>query len=226
MSLKTAIFMKKLTSFDIKLLAFSLMIIDHAGRFFFPQSLLPIALGRLSFPLFAWLAATGQKQTSDIKKYLLRLGILGIISQPIYSYTYRVLSYGAAPWNILFTLAFGVSVISILEKISDRFLKLIILGTFLILAEYLRVEGGSYAVLTVYFMAKFQKNNVFWYIGFTLINLTFIYLFNYSRIETISILTPLILLLYGGDRGRRARWFYPLYPLHFGALVAIKFFLS
>ena len=62
-----------MTAFDIKILASTFMIIDHAGRLFFPDATIFVAIGRLSFPLFAWLATMGEKYTSDIKEYVMRL---------------------------------------------------------------------------------------------------------------------------------------------------------
>ncbi|MEL7086590.1 MAG: TraX family protein, partial [Cyanobacteria bacterium J06597_1] len=69
----------RLTSHSIKLIAFTLMLVDHAGRMFVPGLWLPIAIGRLSYPLFAWLAAEGQKKTSNVAKYLGRLVLWGFI---------------------------------------------------------------------------------------------------------------------------------------------------
>ncbi|MEO0353861.1 MAG: TraX family protein [Cyanobacteria bacterium P01_A01_bin.3] len=76
----------RLSSYSIKLIAFALMVIDHAGRIFLPGFWLPIALGRLSYPLFAWLAAQGQQKTSNIYRYIGRLLFWGCISQPLYVY--------------------------------------------------------------------------------------------------------------------------------------------
>ena len=214
--------MKKLTSFDIKFIAFTLMIIDHAGRFFWPQSLIPIALGRLSFPLFAWLASMGERHTTNLKKYLRRLIILGTISQPIYAYTYHLLFSVWAPLNILFTLAFGVGLIAILKRIHVPILKLIALTLGLMLAEIIHVEGGAYAVMTIYLMSLFRRDSVRWYILFISINLIFIAVFRFQFINIINIFSPIFLFLYNGRRGYKARWFYFLYPFHFGVLIVLQ----
>lgn len=214
--------MKKLTSFDIKVIAFTLMIIDHAGRFFWPHAMIPIALGRLSFPLFAWLASMGEKHTTNLKKYLRRLIILGVISQPIYAYTYHLLFSVWAPLNILFTLAFGVGLIAGLKRIHIPILKLIALMLGLMLAEIIRVEGGAYAVMTIYLMSLFRRESIRWYISFISINLIFIAVFRLQLINCFNILSPLLLLPYNGRQGYKARWFYCLYPLHFGVLILLQ----
>ena len=213
--------MKRLTSFDIKLIAFTLMIVDHSGRFFFSHSMLPVALGRLSFPLFAWLAVIGQRHTSDLRKYLIRLVALGIISQPIYAYVWHLLFSRSAPWNVVFSLAFGVGVISILNKVNSIIIKSVALIGFLIISDWINLEGGSFALITIYLMSKFKEKNTYWYFFFVLIHLIQIFLLGYHAIEFISVFSPLILTQYNGQQGRKARWFYFLYPLH---LVILVFF--
>ena len=202
------------------------MIIDHAGHFFWPHFLWPHALGRMSFPLFAWLASMGEQHTTNLKKYLRRLIILGIISQPIYAYTYHLLFSVAAPLNILFTLAFGVGLIAILKRIPIPILKLMALMVGLIMADIIPIEGGAYAVLTIYLMSLFKqdsrRNLMRWLILFISVNLMFMAVFSLPMITVFKILSPVFIIQYNGQRGYRARWFYWLYPLHFGVLVFLK----
>jgi hypothetical protein len=73
----------QLNNFHIKLLAAIFMVIDHVGVVFFPNVLAFRMVGRLSFPLFAWLLTQGEQHTRNIERYLLRLVVLGIVSQPL-----------------------------------------------------------------------------------------------------------------------------------------------
>ena len=105
-----------MTTFQIKLLAAVLMVCDHIGAVIFPKILILRFLGRLSFPLFAWLIGQGEKNTNNFKLYLLRLVILGVISQPIYYLTFH-----SSALNILATLAFGLLAITgVLTKMQER----------------------------------------------------------------------------------------------------------
>ncbi|MFB2968893.1 TraX family protein [Aerosakkonema sp. BLCC-F183] len=72
-----------MTAFQIKVLAALLMLVDHIGAIFFPKIFVLRIVGRLSFPLFAWLIGQGEKHTKNFKLYLVRLIILGLISQPV-----------------------------------------------------------------------------------------------------------------------------------------------
>ncbi|MFB2921097.1 TraX family protein [Aerosakkonema funiforme] len=48
-----------MTAFQIKVLAALLMLVDHIGAIFFPKIFVLRIVGRLSFPLFAWLIGQG-----------------------------------------------------------------------------------------------------------------------------------------------------------------------
>lgn len=68
----------------LKLVAILSMLIDHIGNSFFPGSAPFRWAGRLAFPIFCYCMTVGLLYTHDIKKYLLRLGVFALISQPIY----------------------------------------------------------------------------------------------------------------------------------------------
>ena len=95
--------------FWIKIIAAVTMLIDHIGSF------QPVVgwehmrmIGRVSFPLYAFMLAQGFLHTKSKRKYLWRMLILACITQPIYTYCF----YGDAwKWdslNILFTLSVGL----------------------------------------------------------------------------------------------------------------------
>ena len=69
----------------IKLLACLFMLIDHAGKMLFPQVPEMRLIGRLAFPLFAYGIAVGAVYTRDPVKYLGRIVLLALISQPLYA---------------------------------------------------------------------------------------------------------------------------------------------
>ena len=69
----------------IKLLACLTMLIDHAGKMLFPQIGEMRLIGRLAFPMFAYGVAVGAVYTRDPIKYLSRIALLALISQPLYA---------------------------------------------------------------------------------------------------------------------------------------------
>lgn len=69
----------------IKLLACICMLIDHAGKMLFPQIPEMRLIGRLAFPLFAYCIAVGAVYTRDPIRYLSRIVLLALVSQPLYA---------------------------------------------------------------------------------------------------------------------------------------------
>lgn len=69
----------------IKLLACLFMLIDHAGKMLFPHVPEMRLIGRMAFPLFAYGIAVGAVYTRDPFKYVKRIVLLALISQPLYA---------------------------------------------------------------------------------------------------------------------------------------------
>lgn len=122
----------------LKLVAMATMLIDHTGKMFFAQYNIMRIIGRLAFPIYAYCIAVGCVYTHNRLKYLSRIVLLGLISQPFYAVAlghttqrmYAVsfaenplramLNFYVESWakpSILLTLAMGILVIwSIREK--------------------------------------------------------------------------------------------------------------
>lgn len=62
-----------MSTFQIKLIALILMVIDHIGALLFPEVIVLRWIGRLSAPLFLFCLVHGIDYTKSKKKYLLRL---------------------------------------------------------------------------------------------------------------------------------------------------------
>lgn len=69
----------------IRLLACVFMFIDHAGKMLFPQYPVMRLIGRLAFPMFAYGIAVGAVYTHNPTRYLSRVVLLALISQPLYA---------------------------------------------------------------------------------------------------------------------------------------------
>ena len=76
---------KILSSLWLKILACLFMTFDHIGLFLELSGINPVLamsfriIGRISFPLFIFLIFEGCQHTSNIKKYLLRIGLYALI---------------------------------------------------------------------------------------------------------------------------------------------------
>lgn len=69
----------------IRLIACICMFIDHAGKMLFPEYPIMRLIGRLAFPLFAYGVAVGAVYSKQPEKYLTRVVLLALVSQPLYA---------------------------------------------------------------------------------------------------------------------------------------------
>ena len=68
----------------LKLVAIAAMLLDHIGGAFFPETPIFRWIGRLAFPLFCYCMTVGLLYTHDIRRYLGRLAIFAVVSQPFW----------------------------------------------------------------------------------------------------------------------------------------------
>lgn len=90
----------------LKLIAVIAMTLDHVGTAFFPQYPVFRWIGRLAFPIFCYCMTVGLLYTHDIKRYLLRLGLFALISEPLYVLAFHPWAFweNFPSMNIYFTL--------------------------------------------------------------------------------------------------------------------------
>ena len=111
-----------MSSFVLKILACIFMFIGHIP-FVFPDTVIPcILVGKLAFPIFAFLVSEGYVHTHNLKKYLMRLLVLAVISQlPAFS----LFNSNSLYLNIFFTLALGLISIRFFDKIRNKSFRIV-----------------------------------------------------------------------------------------------------
>lgn len=201
----------------IKIIAMAAMLIDHLGSGVFPQYRVMRIIGRIAFPLYAYCIAAGCAYTKNISKYLQRVVLLALISQPIYVVAlhhtngvmtmykladeplHAVWNYYVYSWkhpSILLTLAIGIAVVWAVKERKVWIAILLLLLTFL-LQQY--VDYGVKGVLLILFLYLFMNA---WY---------------------VSLPVVAAFLVYWGLKGST----YTLFGVHFGiqmfALLALPF---
>lgn len=113
-----------LSSFFLKVIAIITMTIDHLAAFLYyfgiftdESVLVPLRIvGRIAFPMYAFLALEGALHTKNIKKYLIRLAALAIVI--LIPSMILELGYGesAINGNIFFTLIAGIMLVYFFRK--------------------------------------------------------------------------------------------------------------
>ncbi len=232
--------MKKcLSNFDLKLVAIITMTIDHIGVVFStPFYNFLRAVGRLSFPIFAFLLTEGYVHTNSFSKYFFRLLVLALISEVIYDYVF----YGSFIYleanNIFFTLALGLLTLWLLDKsrtLVKKYFKekidltiilpityLLIIVVMGLIAEFLNFSYGMLGILVISFFYLFKKN-----FPLTVLSVSLSTLILGDTMQYFSLLSLILIYFYNKKLGKKCKvFFYLYYPLHILVLGVIRMLIG
>jgi len=208
-----------LTTFQVKVVAATLMVIDHLG-FVLGNDIFRM-LGRFSFPLFALLLILGERHTHNWQRYERRLLVMALISQPLYV-AFRGHSNTL---NILFLLALALPCLRVMSQNRAGIIQFGVWLTAIVIAEMGLIEYGGYGILLIYLLASFPKifpcwqglnvlNHVGWIGSYVLLHV--LSFFSYPLQPLAGLIVFALPALSQVERiGLKARWFYWFYPLHF-----------
>jgi hypothetical protein len=193
-----------MTTFQLKLIAVILMVIDHIGYFLFPSNMILRIIGRLSFPLFAFLIAKGYKYTSNPKRFFMRLFIFAnIIQLPVLLIP--------IPVNIFYTLSLGLLMIIVYEMKLDKYIKYTYLFGIVFLTYLINPDYSIYGVFLIFSIHIFMGKWLQLTMAFLLLSLMF-YGIHYQIYSVFSIL---LMMTYNEKLGFKLKWFFYLfYPVH------------
>ncbi len=218
------------------------MVIDHVGLFFFPHIVIMRVIGRLAFPLFAWLIANGAHYTHNIKVYILRLLALAVVTQVPFWYVNQLVGSPALYFDVVFTLVLGLTAIMVIQNVSNRWLWLTTTLCCAVLAVICNTDYGAAGVLSV--VAFYVFRNDFRAMVFSqtvilgilpmfiyqlqshfVIDLS--YLYDSSFLEFFGLLSLFIIYSYNNKRGIPAKYlFYIFYFLQYVTILAVKLALG
>lgn len=204
----------------LKLIGILTMIIDHIGVVFFPRVIIFRLIGRIAFPIFTYCMMVGYFKTSNLKKYILRLLIIGVITQPIYFLVFDVSFFRL---NIMFTLICELILYYALDK-----KKWWIIPFCVVIPYALKLD---YSIIYLFLVAIFyySRNNKF-ILFLSIITFYFNYAIDttiYNAIPTcvtaFSVLfLPFVLFNTNTHIKLNKYFFYLFYPLHLLILLIIK----
>lgn len=105
----------ELSSFSLHILALVFMLCDHLWAAIVPGNEWLTCIGRIAFPLFAFMIVEGYFHTKDLKSYVKRLLIFALISE----IPFNLMTGGSAinPFhqNVLWTFLIGIGLIRLIE---------------------------------------------------------------------------------------------------------------
>lgn len=122
---------KPLTAFHLKMAALITMVIDHtAAALTLPRGVntLMRSIGRMAFPIYAFFIAEGCRYTRSRERYMLRLGLFGLISQVPFVLAFYGWAWEPGKWwynllspgNVFYTMFLAVACIHIWETLRRR----------------------------------------------------------------------------------------------------------
>lgn len=228
-----------MSSFLLKIIACFTMLLCHIP-FVYPQYSVPLMyIGKISFPLYAFLISEGYVHTRNFSKYLTRLIVFGVISQIPAYLLFVEKSFNGLYLNIFFTLALGLLGIRIYDKIKSKYISTPLIILLAVIAELLKFDYGAFGVLMIVCFYVFKRNKLnmvlsqmflmfilymkkMSYYTFSLFNLQYI-LFQLL----FSVISLAIILTYNGKKGKSSGkiklMFYFFYPVHLIILDLLKF---
>jgi hypothetical protein len=204
----------------LKWIAIITMIIDHIGAIFFQELGLLRIIGRLAFPIFAFLITEGYRYTRNIKKYAIRLGIFALVSEIPFNLAFYRNPWDISHQNVFFTLVLGLLCIWIYEEWKDknRFLSLVAIYMLALLAEILRTDYGLFGVFLIFmiYQSKTIKGKM---LAIVIMNglLAWLNLLAgaTSIIQIYAGISVIFLLFYNEKKGKGFKFvFYLIYPFH------------
>jgi hypothetical protein len=231
-----------LTSNALKVIAIITMTIAHIATVFFPRYSLDIpvlfmnGIGRLTAPIMMFLIVEGYYHTRNVKKYILRLFILAIISHFAYAFcfdkhlnTVSVFDQTSVIWTYMLGL------IALVIRRNDNlktWQKHLIL--FPVLWAAFPADWSSPAAFAILYMGlnygNFKRQMISLVICIAAYAIIYAIFLNvvYGLMQMAIVLAIPILYRYNGQRGtwKGMKWFfYIYYPLHLTILGLIRVFI-
>ena len=237
---------KGLSNDKLKIIAAATMLVDHIGAYLFPEIIMFRIIGRISFPIFAFMIAEGCRYTKNRKKYLFNMALLSAVCY--------LLFYSVSEPRFLripFTFTLSVIMIFVLEKtfavfrsncgaVKKCLYAVVVLAAVILIWELDRIftiDYGFYGIITPVLVSSVNwiqdtspKDNNADIVKSRVMMLATALWFVYSRyggVQIYSFLAIPLLLAYNGKRENIVPkyFFYIFYPLHLAVIFAIKYFM-
>ncbi len=231
---------------SLKFIAAIAMVIDHIGMLILPEIRFFRIIGRIAFPIFAYMIAEGCRYTRNKLRYFLSVFILGAACQAVY-----IIYENDMYMNILITFSLSIMMIfalqgfkmavfgraSTLKKCSAALLLLLSISASYIPNRYLEIDYGFTGSVIALLsslpqmpenapkgLKKLDKAPIsVLLMGIGLIPLGIIM----GGTQPYALLALPLLLLYNGKRGKLKTkyFFYIFYPAHLAIIEGISYLI-
>lgn len=235
----------------LHILAMAFMLMDHLWATLLPAQEWLTCVGRIAFPIFAFMAVEGYFHTHNLKKYLLRMLIFAVISEVPFDLMYGGTWFYPVHQNVIWTLMMGLAGIHLMETVRKKkstFVYILVSAIVVILGGLLgtlsMVDYYGIGVLTVFIFYFFRGRKWWCLLG----QMLALYWVNVELLgglmypirlfgmefelcqQGLALLALLPIWLYRGRQGYHSKPFqyfcYAFYPVHMLVIVLVLNFIN
>lgn len=228
-----------LSSCGLHILAMAFMLSDHLWASVFPNVRVLTGIGRLAFPIFAFMLVEGYFHTRDFRRYILRMLCFAVISEVPFDLLYGGIPFYWFHQNVLWTFLNALLGIHLIERTKAKGklwltvpVSILTVAVCTLMATVLMTDFYGFGILTVFTFYFFRGRKwwcflgqflLLWYINVELMGGMYypIELFGntYEFVEQGLAVPALIpIWIYRGRKGHSSKAFqyfcYSFYPLH------------
>lgn len=235
------------TSFSLHIMAMLFMLCDHLWGTVVPGNDWLTCLGRLAFPIYAFMIVEGYFHTKSLKKYVCRLLIFAVISEIPFNLAMGSSLFYPIHQNVLWSFLISVGLIAWNEKVKEKQIWVrILVGAAAVLIGYIGgiitfVDFYNAGILTVLVFYFFRGKKWWHYIGQAIC----LYYINFEMLgglsyeidifgqtyfiarQGLALIALIPIWLCKGKQGYHSKAFqyfnYAFYPLHLLILGLLKF---
>ena len=224
----------------LKIIAAIAMVIDHVGLLFFPKIAIYRIIGRIAFPIFAYMFAEGSYYTRNKLKHFLFLLLATVLTQ--IGYFIGTQSYYASIFLVFFV---SLILIRLFDYVlcyynqDKKFLCATFIGLLLsslvgvyFLTYYTDIFSLNYGffgiiIPFILYIIKRIFNEQFLMIGTLIFLLGLRLILDHSIYMEYAFLSIIPLIFYNGERGKLKLkyFFYFFYPIHLLILYGIFYLM-
>lgn len=229
--------MIQLSAWGLRVLAMAFMLCDHLWATLIPGNLWLTMVGRLAFPIFAFLLAEGYRHTGNFKKYVKRMALFAVIAEIPFNLMAYSMPLFPFHQNVLWTFCIALLTMKELDRIKSRFQLWLSLPLMagLVLVSYLAglllmVDYGGWGVMMVLIFWLFPGRNwwekvaqlvCLYFINWEFMGSMMVPLGSFEiPLQGLAVLALPLIWLYQGKQGSHTPftkwvgyWFYPVHAL-------------
>ena len=236
-----------LSAASLHILAMATMVLDHMWATVVPGNTWMTLVGRLTFPIFAFLIAEGLTHTRDAKAYRRRMLVAAILSEIPFNLMCASSPIYPFHQNVLWTFLIAMYMIAMTERAKERGgglwaaavgIAAVILGMLLGTVAMVDYFGAGVAMVMLFYFARGRR----WYhfalqaAGMYYLNVEMLkglyypvtlfgHEFEFYQ-QSLALLALIPIWLYRGRQGHHSKAFrfvcYAFYPVHMLILAAVR----